>query len=914
MRTPLFFLLLLSITLLNAQTTTTLEGTVVDGKTGEPVPFANVFLDNTTLGAASDQNGEFVIRNVFYPAHYDIVISFVGYKTYRAKVPIQPDKNKLGIIRLTPDETALNEVEVKAKRDASWERNFRRFKRFFLGNNSAAQMCNILNPWVVEVKKGKWLTATATEPIEIENLWLGYKILFFLRNFSANDSSYVIQGNAQFQEMTATNPEQANRWQENREASYRHSTAFLFKSILESKIKGNGFSLFVGLPSMEESMIRAQTFSENINQRLRKMDTTNLLIPSLQGNIYRINLGKLVEVHYSRERTSQRFYRDVPFPVSWVRTNKGIVFVNQQGYELNPEDVTVSGDLNNGKISSLLPLNYQSLDQPVAIGKKEYLFEKVYLHCDKPYYYPGDPMWIKGYMSYFLPEMADSLSKTVRVELLRRTSQASGYIVFSKQQRIVNGEFGCQFFLPDSLKPGSYYLRAYTNMMRNFSTNHPVDLKRVPVLNPNENLSRQYEKHAASSDSALYIHCSATPKVEELVEFSLMLRDETGAPSSGSFSVSITNEDMVVPTFFDSTILVGTKIPNKIFSPASITYPVEWGISFSGRLTDQKKRGRRSGISVVAPSHGLQTITQSNERGFFQLKGFVFYDTATFLFQPLQEVQKKQPQYRVELEAQPPMPVKFQQNERQLNVEKIDTLKTKDQRPNIIDNNKLLSEIVVTSKQETEPELDRPYGKPDYVVPKKELDAAYGNLLMFLPGKVPGLIVREANMPAQPARWVVYTVKGEASSIFNKREVLVMVNNNMVTGTPADILSRIDPATVETIEVKTGLTALNGSFGGSGVLAVYLRNDDGLPQLSKNKKIPSATVVGYQTSQPFNFGLQYNNKPVTTIYWNPNLKIDQSGHATFAAFIPKKGKYRVVVEGVSAELMPVRTEYSFSAD
>ncbi|MFM7857328.1 MAG: carboxypeptidase-like regulatory domain-containing protein, partial [Flammeovirgaceae bacterium] len=149
MKALLFVVLLFSITVGKAQITTTLEGRVLDEKTGEPIPFANVFLDNTTLGTVSEQNGNFIIRNVFYPAHYEIVVSFVGYKTYRAKVPIQPDKNKLGIIRLTPDETALSEIEVKAKRDATWERSFRKFKRFFLGNNSAAQMCKILNPWVV---------------------------------------------------------------------------------------------------------------------------------------------------------------------------------------------------------------------------------------------------------------------------------------------------------------------------------------------------------------------------------------------------------------------------------------------------------------------------------------------------------------------------------------------------------------------------------------------------------------------------------------------------------------------------------------------------------------------------------------------------------------------------------------------
>ncbi|MFM7854721.1 MAG: hypothetical protein ACKO96_23040, partial [Flammeovirgaceae bacterium] len=239
-------------------------------------------------------------------------------------------------------------------------------------------------------------------------------------------------------------------------------------------------------------------------------------------------MGRLVEVHYTKERTSQRFYRDVPFPVSWVRTKKGVVFVNQQGYELNPEEVTVAGDLNSGKMSSLLPLNYQSIDHPQPSGRREHLFEKVYLHTDKPYYYPGDPIWIKGYLSYFLPVMADSLSKTVHVELLRRTSQEGGYIVLAQQQRIINSEFDCHFFLPDSVEAGSYYLRAYTNLMRNFASIHPINLKRIPILNPTENLSRQFEKHAESMDSLLTVHPSIPVKPEELAKFTLTLRNDTG--------------------------------------------------------------------------------------------------------------------------------------------------------------------------------------------------------------------------------------------------------------------------------------------------------------------------------------------------------------------------------------------------
>jgi outer membrane receptor protein involved in Fe transport len=54
-------------------------GNVKDEATNEPVPFANVIVDGTTLGAASDIEGNFVILNI-PPGVYSVTASYVGYQ------------------------------------------------------------------------------------------------------------------------------------------------------------------------------------------------------------------------------------------------------------------------------------------------------------------------------------------------------------------------------------------------------------------------------------------------------------------------------------------------------------------------------------------------------------------------------------------------------------------------------------------------------------------------------------------------------------------------------------------------------------------------------------------------------------------------------------------------------------------
>jgi hypothetical protein len=55
-----------------------LRGKITDSKTGEALVGATVFLVDTDLGAASNVDGDYVIRNI-PPDSYNIRISYIGY-------------------------------------------------------------------------------------------------------------------------------------------------------------------------------------------------------------------------------------------------------------------------------------------------------------------------------------------------------------------------------------------------------------------------------------------------------------------------------------------------------------------------------------------------------------------------------------------------------------------------------------------------------------------------------------------------------------------------------------------------------------------------------------------------------------------------------------------------------------------
>ena len=103
--------LLCSPALVLAQTGS-IQGLVTDHAIAEPLPGVNVFLEGTSLGAATDLEGRFVIRDV--PAGpYWLVVRFLGYETFRQEVVVAADEVAEVTIRLREQPIEIPEIVVE---------------------------------------------------------------------------------------------------------------------------------------------------------------------------------------------------------------------------------------------------------------------------------------------------------------------------------------------------------------------------------------------------------------------------------------------------------------------------------------------------------------------------------------------------------------------------------------------------------------------------------------------------------------------------------------------------------------------------------------------------------------------------------------------------------------------------------
>ena len=117
----------------------------------------------------------------------------------------------------------------------------------------------------------------------------------------------------------------------------------------------------------------------------------------------------------------------------------------------------------------------QGLTERDSIG----LVEKVYLHVDRDAYFPGDDIWFSAYLIDGTYGTLTSNSTNLHVELI----SPSNVIISGRIIRLARGLGNGDFHLPDTIKPGGYFLRAYTNYMRNFGEEN-FFIKRIVVLDP----------------------------------------------------------------------------------------------------------------------------------------------------------------------------------------------------------------------------------------------------------------------------------------------------------------------------------------------------------------------------------------------------------------------------------------------
>lgn len=900
--------------------TGTITGVVKDAETGETLPYCNVFLNNTTIATVTDLEGKFTLSGL-EPGPLEVGFSFMGYVAETRKLTLNPGGTSTINLSMKPFDQELSDVEIKASRDKVWERDLRKFQNLFLGNDQNASFSTIQNPWAIDFSEGKekgTFLATAIQPIEIVNLYLGYKISFDLKEFFDSPTNYRIVGAARFEEIKPESETQRSTWDNNRAEVYRKSPMNMFRAMINKQEEQEGFFLYGDKPGGSASMnMRSDIFSNELGKSVVPYKPEQLVTPADKPGEYLIAMKGRIEIHYQKGYSQVNTYKDAPYPVSWLEVNKGIVRVRENGMVLNPQDLVFSGDMDQKRISTLLPLDYdaekaiqlQNLERTAANFQ-----EKIYLHTDKPYYYAGDILFFKAYFNYGNPYLRDELSKILHVELI---SEDRNFVVEKKFQ-IQDGIVVGNFTLPDSLSQEKYFLRAYTNWNKNYGPKHYF-IATLSVLSPFQRVDESVASEPKAADRLALSADKETYGPREKVTVSLNTNNLRGAAVQANLSVSVLDQTQIVPIADPTDIRSSLELEE---IPATMTldrfsYPVEKSLAQKGQLLDEKGKPVAGQVTAFVNDFAGMVELESNPKGEFALEEMEFYGPMKLAIQATDK--KGKPVSKVEMVPALNAPVALPDNPIFPKTKTVtESIWPFEETENVAE----LTEVLVEDEAIKGPRAI--YGSPDYVVPGEKLFVS-GNtndLVSSLAGNVPGMRVTIAGVTGvQQIR-----LRGGATSVSGSMEPIVMVNGAVLVSsgstTAADNLRNINPYDIDRVEVVSRTVSMLGDQGRNGVIAVYLKSGDSSGSSAPSLK-PSGfkefTIEGFQPGTPF-FQIDYSQENEAelidkrqTIYWNPFLVTNQTGQVSFSFYTNDlAGPMTVVVRGLGLDGLPVSGTFTIN--
>jgi CarboxypepD_reg-like domain len=365
-----------------------ISGTITDADTGEPIPFANVFFANTSIGVSSDMEGKFVLQK-FPNGKYDFTVAYVGYAPYQYAFDFNTSEYRLAV-KLKTEEVRLKEIVIKADTNG-WARNFVIFKKNFLGETENASQCTILNPRDIFLyfdKQARVLVAHANKPIIVENKALGFKIQWYLQKFELNYSNDRLEvfGIPSFQELTPKNERHSKQWSKARARAYLGSIPHFMRAMLADTWREEEFEVRVvnqvpnperpskeylekkiatlkaDLNSSGDSLVyysKLATKPETVEKTSKEIATTSNLIDQQTGTLFKGTLA----VRYTNEKEETGYLATVGRTMrkeqdSFLRVLDAIK-IYENGYYEPAYNVFVEQYWAwSEKVSDLLPLDY----------------------------------------------------------------------------------------------------------------------------------------------------------------------------------------------------------------------------------------------------------------------------------------------------------------------------------------------------------------------------------------------------------------------------------------------------------------------------------------------------------------------------------------------------------------------------
>ncbi len=867
-----------------------ISGVIKDKSNGKSVAGADVFINNSSWRTTTDKEGAFALIGLD-PSFMDVVVYKKGFTVFKSSFRVQENKEYKLALEIVPEAPGTN--SGKTKKDEDREKNLEWFTIGLLGSDDFARSCKIENSKSIQFQRiGESLLVTCNEPIKIENTALGYQLTLFLREYNANAHTATYQALTYYTKSASEDFVLQSQWERNRLKAFWGSSRHLFQSLVDGTTVQDGFLLF----------------DQEANALAPKDIVTTSKIPGYGS----ISFARETKVIFNMEPTITGVVTSEVASQSSTIVPLASVDVTRKGILFNSQSVTIKGSMANEKLGSSLPIDYEptaSLEEEKVDWKNfSLLREKVYLQTDRDYYYPRETIWLKAYLGYSMLALRDTLSQTLYVELISPEKVRIDSKIYPIKEGVAWGDFR----LSEDLPTGQYYLRAYTNWMRNYGDSS-LFVKTIPILKVDENveLQNQQFQNSISPEVAITINKNSF-KAREPVELSVQIKDENGKFVKSNLSVAVVDAVVSVPLsplqITNSKVLKVEPVeaPNKYFE--QISYFMERGISFQGVVKDSKNVAAPARLEIIQGNMDNLISMETDEQGEFLVTGVKFNDSLVFAFKPFN---KKGKLFlgRVDLLPREIPSLNFELKPLDLKLKKEDALQRIQNSYNPDEGVTMLKEVEVKSSKlaKTEPtEAVRIYGSPDYVVTGDNIRSTVAgtNFLVGLQGKVPGLRV------IQNADGVISVRVGRASSFSSSTEPVILVDG--VLFPDAQSISALSPSMVDRVEVVTRASPQYGSRGSNGVIAIYTKS--GFSAQTPEPNYLSYKIPGYNKPRTF-FSPDYsitNNSAIpdfrTTIFWRPDLKTDERGVATCRFYTADLAtRYRIVVEGITEKGTPVRS-------
>ncbi len=361
------------------------KGKVVD-MSNMPVPFANIYVNNTSIGTATNQNGTFALKIPISLQKIEIIVSFVGYQTLKIHLS-HTDPKLTDLVLAFEKGVILNEVKVTAKPDKYWKI----FKRTLLGESPYSKDCEILNPAAIQLEytKERKLVATANEPIIIKNNALGQTISFQMEKFETDGNQTFFSGDKFFRQDIPNSDEQFNQWTKNRKNSYHDSFRRFLVSLSQNKLQENGFVVFEMYNKKASYLGKATVANEINNGVFGKCNANELCSYDAQTQQFMLFSDYPLIIFNTNRYSPERVFADYPNPYSVLELKNNYSTFTINGWLAQPNGIIIQGYWGKDGFANLLPDDYfPDTIQPTESEEKLIENEKIeasdaaFIACD----------------------------------------------------------------------------------------------------------------------------------------------------------------------------------------------------------------------------------------------------------------------------------------------------------------------------------------------------------------------------------------------------------------------------------------------------------------------------------------------------------------------------------------------------